>query len=146
MEHHYSMSGAVPLDYPNSVIAVLDAGATVIYAGDPPTSSQDSDPRQYTPVYAIQGGSPAVPTGRVLVRFEEHLSAAAQQLAISTAGYLIEQILPYAPHAAWVTSASGEIQAALNAIPRLEALANVVNVEPQLVRPSIQRGAPAGPI
>ena len=86
-------------------------------------------------VYALsRGGQPCVPTGLVLVRFHEPVAAAERGDLLLREGFMLENVLPYAPSAAWVRAASGGIAAALRGIPTLEALPDVVNVEPQMLR------------
>jgi hypothetical protein len=93
-----------------------------------------------TPVYALdRRGTPAVPTGLVLVRFRDGIAATGCGEAMSRAGYQIHDVLPYAPSAAWVKAASGGIPASLRGIPALESLPDVVHVEPQMVRRSAPR-------
>lgn len=93
-----------------------------------------------TPVYALaRRGAPAVPTGLVLVRFREGVAAAACGEALSREGFTIHGVLPYAPGAAWVKAASGGIPASLSGIARLEALPDVVHVEPQMARRAAAR-------
>jgi hypothetical protein len=88
-----------------------------------------------TPVYALTPrGAPAVPTGLVLVRFAEGIDAAGRGDQISRLGFAVVEPLGYAPSAAWVRSAAGDISASLSGIPALEALADVVNVEPQMLQ------------
>lgn len=93
-----------------------------------------------TPVYALdRRGTPAVPTGLVLVRFRDGIAASTCGDVMSRAGYRIHDVLPYAPSAAWVKAASGGIPASLRGIPALESMPGVVNVEPQMVRRSAPR-------
>lgn len=91
-------------------------------------------------VYALTPrGEPAVPTGRVLVRFAEGIVAAERGDLFAREGFALLEPLPYAPSAAWVRAASGGIPASLAGIPALEALPGVVNVEPQLLRRAAHR-------
>lgn len=93
-------------------------------------------PEGNAPVYvADPGGSRAVPSGLVFVRFEEKRSARDHEGAITAAGYEIVEIPPYALHAAWVRASEGSIPAALKGVERLEAIDGVENVEPQMLRP-----------
>ena len=92
------------------------------------------------PVYRrVPGGGIAVPTGRVLVRFAEGDSPEHHREGIVEAGYEIDQVLAYAPHAAWVRARSGRIPDALARLPSLEALPGVEHVEPQMVSPASPR-------
>ena len=87
------------------------------------------------PLYVLSsGGQPARPTGRVLVRFADPAALARHRKDIEAAGYVIEEILSYAPQAAWVRAASGKATDALTAISALEQMAEVEEVEPQMLR------------
>ncbi|HQZ38095.1 MAG TPA: hypothetical protein PLH72_03555 [Vicinamibacterales bacterium] len=86
------------------------------------------------PVYAAGREGPlAVPTGRVFVRLAEGVGASEQRTQFASAGFEIEQTLSYAPNAAWLRPASGDIAQALQSLDTLRALAQVVHVEPQLL-------------
>jgi hypothetical protein len=86
------------------------------------------------PVYRqIPGGRLVVPTGRVLVRFAEGDSAAEHEADLSRAGFRLEEVLVYAPQAAWVRAESGGVVGALNDLGRLAAVAGVEHLEPQLI-------------
>ena len=87
------------------------------------------------PVYVLSsGGQPARPTGRVLVRFADPAALARHRKDIEAAGYVIEEVLSYAPQAAWVRAASGNPAEALSAISALERMPEVEEVEPQMLR------------
>lgn len=86
------------------------------------------------PVYRRNpGGGWAVPTGCVLVRFAAGESANEHREDLADAGYVIDEVLRYAPHAAWVRARSGDLTDTLTQIARLVELAGVENVEPQMV-------------
>lgn len=86
------------------------------------------------PVYRrMPGGSVVVPTGRVLVRFAEGDSAERHRDDVNAAGYDIDEVLSYAPHAAWVRARTGDICDALAGLDELAAQPGVENVEPQVV-------------
>lgn len=84
------------------------------------------------PVYALSGGSLAVPTGRVFVRFAEGGSPRSAERQITDAGFRIEQIPAYAPNAAWVAPAGG-IAAALRGVDALRAVPGVEHAEPEML-------------
>lgn len=90
-----------------------------------------------SPVYAQQSGgaqgSMAVPTGRVFIRFADAVKIEDRETEISNAGYELDQKLAYAPNAAWLRARSGSIADALNDIAALQKLADVENIEPQLL-------------
>jgi hypothetical protein len=73
------------------------------------------------------------------VRFAEGDSPEHHREGIVEAGYEIDQVLAYAPHAAWVRARSGRIPDALARLPSLEALPGVEHVEPQMVSPASPR-------
>ena len=92
------------------------------------------------PVYRREpGGGFVIPTGVVLVRFADGDRAAHHRDEIAAAGFEIEQVLSYAPQAAWVRPRSGEIIDALRGLVALEQLPGVRNVEPQLLSEAARR-------
>ena len=92
------------------------------------------------PVYrTVPGGSPVVPTGRVFVQFGEATDAAAQRDLLADAGFALESVPAYAPHAAWVTPANGQVEDALRGLERLGGLPGAESVEPELVGKSARR-------
>lgn len=137
------------------LIAVHGASApprnveTVLRFDDPPIlvcrTALGSIPRAWlastlTPVYALTPkGAPAVPTGLVLVSFIEGIAAVERGDLLSREGFTLVGALPYAPSAAWVRSTAGDISASLAGIPVLEALPDVVNVEPQMLQRAVRR-------
>ncbi len=89
------------------------------------------------PSYELSGGggAPATPTGRILVRFADAAALVKGRNKIEAAGYKIEEVLSYAPQAAWVSAASGDSGEGLSGLARLEAIAGIEEVEPQMLRP-----------
>jgi hypothetical protein len=116
-----------------------DDGLTIqIYKGVPArtrsTAGASDRASTITPVYSTgASGSLAVPTGRILVRFDDDVNADSKKAELKKAGYKIAQILSYAPNAAWLEASSGGVTSALSNIKKLEQLANVQNVEPQFL-------------
>lgn len=110
----------------------LDDGAIAVFrAGE--ADSHRSEDAKVGPVYELHpGGSLGVPTGRVFIRFADSVPAASRREALSRLGYDIEQLLSYAPNAAWLRHHSGRIDEALRGLPQLHAIAGVEHVEPQL--------------
>ena len=93
------------------------------------------------PVYRrVPGGDMVVPTGRVLVRFNTGDAAADHQDEFRAVGYVVEQVLPYATHTAWLRAATGGVVPALRNLGRLSEVPGVVAVEPQMIGPSAKRG------
>ena len=72
-----------------------------------------------------------VPSGRVFVRFAPAVTAASRRAELLKAGYRIVALPSYAPQAAWLEAADDVVAHALQGVARLEALADVENVEPQ---------------
>ena len=111
--------------------AVLREGSHDVYevlAGQP-------EGRDEGPVYSVgEDGPIAVPTGRVFVRLEEGLRAEERRPQLLAAGFEIEQVPSYAPHAAWLRPREGGVAAALHGLAALERVPGVVHVEPQLLR------------
>jgi hypothetical protein len=124
---------------------LLNDGAIAIYQGDPGDRTAAGE-GTLGPVYALQpGGTPAVPTGLLFVRFADGVPAEARRPAFEQAGYEIVKSPRYAPHTAWVRSRSRDMAAALEGLPALERLPDVENVEPQMLMASIPRDPPADP-
>lgn len=97
------------------------------------------DAEQLGPVYRQRGGSLAVPTGRVLVRFDPEDPAEAHAEALASAGFRLEEPLRYAPHAAWVRPLSDGSVEALNGLERLRSVPGVEHVEAQLLTEAARR-------
>jgi hypothetical protein len=90
-------------------------------------------PKDTLPVYARGSGSAVVvPTGRLFVRFADAIQATTRADELGRLGLRITQTLSYAPNAAWVESDRG-VGVALSSIEAVEKLADVQNVEPQLL-------------
>jgi len=86
------------------------------------------------PVYSAGSNGPlAVPTGRVFVRLAEGNRAEEHRAQFTAAGFDIEQLLSYAPNAAWLRPREGGVAAALGGLEKLHSLAAVTHVEPQLL-------------
>lgn len=120
--------GIAPEHGPHPVLALED-GRVRVYDEAPP-ADRDGVPG---PVYAMQGGEIAVPTGRVFVRFAADERADARREDLQRAGYVIEDAPTWAPHAAWVHAADRGIATALLGLARLEAIAGVERVEPEML-------------
>ncbi len=132
-------------------VQTFEDGAIAIMQGEPDPANAAADPtdagagatnvagsqRKLSPVYAQQSGgaagSMAVPTGRVFIRFADAVKVSDRETEIRTAGYELDQKLDYAPNAAWLRARSGNIADALHGIAALRKIADVENVEPQLL-------------
>ncbi|MEH2043145.1 hypothetical protein [Nostoc sp.] len=123
---HYNQPSTVAI----GAIFQLNGGAIAVFSGEPNQSEQGI----LSPVYRLESnGSVAVPTGLVFIRFAEGVDVESQHEAINRAGYKVAQSLSYAPHTAWLRAQSGNIVDAIAGISQLEAIANVENVEPQML-------------
>lgn len=92
------------------------------------------------PVYRRSpGGDVVVPTGRVLVRFGPGQRVEEHRGELAAAGYTIDAVLSYAPHAAWVRATSGRTADALGHLDALGALHGVEHVEPQMIGEAARR-------
>ena len=89
---------------------------------------------QTTPVYTLrQGGTLAVPTGRVFVRSAGNRKIEDFAEQFRKAGYEITQTLSYAPNAGWLRPISSSIASSLAGLDKLTAIPGVENVEPQML-------------
>jgi hypothetical protein len=115
-------------------VVALHAGnsgmVTVLAATDPAPPADAA----IGPVYRrVPGGDVVVPTGRILIRFDEGEDAERHRDDVVGAGYEVEQDLPYAPHAAWVRPISGGIADSLRLMGRLGRIPGVRHVEPEMI-------------
>jgi hypothetical protein len=98
----------------------------------------------FGPVYRAEGvgnaGPIAVPTGRLFVRFAEGVDAENRAPALSGVGLRVEQLVEWAPHTAWCVAADGNVEHALARLSDARKLPDVVNAEPELLRPRVFRG------
>lgn len=85
------------------------------------------------------GGEVVEPTGRVLVRFDADDRADAHTADLAASGFEVDEVLSYAPQAAWVRPGSGRVVDALRGLGRLQQLPGVVAVEPQMIAQRAQR-------
>lgn len=123
-EHHQAATTLNPL-HPT---LVLDDGRVLVFKGKPPAKWGG----QLCAVYR-HGGWLAIPTGLIFVVFREGERAEAHADAIRQAGYIIVEIPPHAPHAAWIRDANADIAAALKNLPRLEQISEIENIEPEFI-------------
>lgn len=137
---HYKEPGTAD---PGAILQ-LNEGAIAVFPGEPDEPENVLQLASTTgtvgPIYTLQpGGSFAVPTGLVFIRFAEGVEVDSQHEAIQNAGYEVAQSLSYAPTAAWLRAPSGSLLEALKGIPRLEAIPHVEAVEPQMLMQSTPR-------
>ena len=143
----YAVHGDVPSPCKAAIMVTIEEGRTVVCRGNPDELPPSVDRNIITPVYALSSSGPlAVPTGLVLVRFADNITAINHKNALQRIGYIIDQELAYAPQALWVKSSDEDIAIALNNIALLETLPHVKNVEPQMLMESVRRGPSAHPL
>jgi hypothetical protein len=116
-----------------------------IYEGEADEAKDLPASARVMPVYSSQpGGSPAVPTGNIFIRFAEGTSAETRRDEIERAGYEVVESLSYAPHAAWLRSRRGDAAQALKDVGKLERIPDVENVEPQFLMKRSLRDVKSG--
>jgi hypothetical protein len=95
---------------------------------------------QPVPVYSPKDSpSFAVPTGMIFVRLSPGLKIEDRAKKFEDAGYELAKIVSYAPNAGWLRAKSGKVADALANAPRLNAVAGVENVEPQMLSKAVRR-------
>ena len=116
------------------------ADGITVYEGDASETEGAAPELELRPVYRLPPkGPPLVPTGLVFVRFEDGVAVEGRRRDIADAGYDIVSVPPYAPHSAWLKASDGTVSSALSGTGALEELADMVNVEPQLLGPRVPR-------
>ena len=143
----YAVHGDVPPPCKAAIVVSIEEGKIAICKGNPDELPPSVDRNTITPVYALASSGPlAVPTGLILVRYTDNITAISQQQALQRIGYIIDQELHYVPQALWVKSANGDIAYGLNNISLLETQPDVENVEPQMLMESVRRATVAQPM
>ena len=137
---HYKQPGTAA---PGAILQ-LNEGAIAVFPGEPDEPENALQLTSTTgtvgPIYTLQpGGSFAIPTGLVFIRFAPGVEVDTQHDAIQNAGYEVAQSLSYAPNAAWLRASSGSLLEALKGISQLELIPHVEAVEPQMLMPSTPR-------
>jgi hypothetical protein len=116
---------------PQPLLSLEDGRVTVHRTTD--VAASDLPAEAVGPVYRTgPRAGPAVPTGRVLVRYGAGDRIDRHRAELAAAGYELEEVLGYAPQAGWVRGP--RISDALRGLERLAALDGVKHVEPQLLR------------
>lgn len=117
---------------PAGAVAVVTEDAHTAWAVHASHATTTAD--ETRPVYASgDGGSLAVPTGRVFVTFAKGHRADEKRRDFEALGFTIEQVPAYAPHAAWLAPREGGVAEALVGLAKLHAIAGVEHVEPQML-------------
>ncbi|MET0626780.1 MAG: hypothetical protein ABW250_27855 [Pyrinomonadaceae bacterium] len=130
-DHYAVRSGAGKREAAAAELSFKLEGMSV-YKGEPAKTKADAE--SLTPVYRLQPDGPlAVPTGKIFLRFKEGVEVATRREEIERAGYEITETPPYAPSSAWVRAIGGDVARSLSDIEALEKLADVENVEPQML-------------
>lgn len=128
----YAVLGPVPSG-PVAPLFLWPDDEVAVFAGE---ASSSPAAERTVPVYGRgEGVLPAVPTGRVFVRCEEGERLEQHGAELARAGYDLERVSSFAPHAGWVRAASGSVADALAGLSRLQSLAGLVHVEVQWLRP-----------
>jgi hypothetical protein len=95
-------------------------------------------PRELGPVYRrVPGGEPVLPTGRILVRFDDRADRTA---VLAAAGYRLTETIGYAPEAVWARALDGGVIGSLSGLDRLTGAAGVVAAEPELISERTWKG------
>jgi hypothetical protein len=132
MTDRYAVHYGQPTDDIAGAQMIFKQEGIAMFEGEP-----DAPPARsgiVTPVYQLHpDGAPAVPTGKVFLRFNESVDAATRRAEIEQAGYEVIQTSPYTPHNVWVQSLAGDVAQSLSKLANLEGLKDVENVEPQMI-------------
>lgn len=141
---HFAIHGPLPVQLTESVLLRFYDQSIAVCQGMPDQELMQTKSMAITPVYSLEPDGPfAVPTGRIFVRFKEGIKAESQNQALASTGYTITDIPLYAPQTAWVCHQSKDVASALTNLSGLEALSNVVNVEPQMLTKPARRSGPS---
>jgi hypothetical protein len=132
LKHGYYATQRPTADIAQDAAMILNDGAIAVFKGEPPQTREVQS--TIGPVYELgPGGSLAVPTGLVFIRFRDGIDAGSQQQEIEQSGFEVKDTVPYAPNAAWLKARSGSIADSLAGISKLAALPDVESVEPQML-------------
>jgi hypothetical protein len=119
---------------------VLNEGEIAVFKGLPENATAADATEKLSPVYTlVPGGTPAVPTGLVLVRFAGGNAVSDRKDEIKNAGYEVAETLSYAPNAGWLRARSGDIADALAGLKKLKEMPSVESIEPQMLMESARR-------
>ena len=119
---------------------LLNDGKIAVFKLDAKGATSAAQDGKVSAVYTlVSGGSLAVPTGLVFVRFADGTEVKAREKELNNAGYEVTETLAYAPNAAWLQARSEDIADSLNGLAALAKLPNVEGVEPQMLMESARR-------
>lgn len=130
----FAVLGPLPAALQTRLVHSFSSGQVHVCRGEPPSARELAPGSAVTAVYRLEGTGPdAAPTGRVFVRFAPGVPAGDRVGDLAGAGYQIDVVPEYAPHAAWLRFARGDAGAALAGVEELSALHDVVRIEPEVV-------------
>ncbi len=124
-----------------ALFSVEDEGRrlTVVEAGAETRTLLEDSPGARAVYQLGEAGPPAVATGMIFLRFAEGVRLKAQAERLAAAGYVIARPHPHAGNAGWVTAASGRPADALARLSALEALTDLLVIEPVLLMERVPR-------
>ncbi len=132
---YYAIHGQVPPDLRPSVLEFLNDQSIALLQGTVTSNLLDNSSIKITPVYWLEpNGAPAVPTGRIFIRFEDYIHAEEKCDVLKTIGYQVVDIPSYASHTAWIRAESESIAASLSNTSRLHSISDVRHFEPQMLK------------
>ena len=135
-KNRFAVHGPLPPTLNLPVLYKLEKEQITVLSGKPEEMNVHEASLTWTPVYGHNDDdSPAVPTGLIFIELKEGQSVEQQRELFLKKGYLIQEILTYAPHCAWLVSDQGDIADALNHMPNLMQVPGVLKINPQLLRP-----------
>lgn len=130
----FAVLGPLPDVLQPQLVHSLSSDMVHVCRGAPPDATQWPPSATIAAVYRLRGTGPdAVPTGRVFVRFTDGIPAQERAGDLASAGFQIDSVPGYAPHAAWLKSASEDPGAALARVDALAAVPDVVRVEAEVL-------------
>lgn len=142
---HYAIHGTVPTELLMAVRETLNNQSISILQGKMNVERQNRLSLTISPVYALEPhGVPAVPTGKLFIRLEEHIRAEEKRDILETMGYQIIDIPPYAPYTCWVSAHPDSLTTSLSHLSKLQTIADIRNIEPQMLTALRYRGIPKG--
>jgi hypothetical protein len=135
-KNRFAIHGPLPSTLNLPILYKLDKEQITVLTGSPEIIDTFDESLIWTPVYGHDDDDlPAVPTGWVFIELEEGKLIEKKRELLLEKRFSIQEILKYAPHCAWLVSDRGDIAEALNHMPDLMQIPDVVNVKPQLLRP-----------
>lgn len=132
---YFAVFGNQIVDCGANVFCTLESPAVTIYEGRLDSFLLEKIEGAICAVYKVDGtGSPAVPTGSVLVRLADGERIDEFRDELEAVGYQLESDLSYAPQAGWVRPKSGRIADSIRDLQGLKKLPRVVHCELQMVQ------------